>query len=185
MTGFEFKKVELNDAYYIKNFYQGDLRGGFTKCFEKEIFANAGIAFDVYETFVSVSEKNVIRGIHFQLDNPQSKLVSVLSGSVWDVMVDLRPESTTYQKWVAMVLSAEKHNAFYVPKGFGHGFLALDNNTVMMYQCDGKYEKNSDTGILIDDPKIAIDWPIKLENAILSDRDRQLMTMQEYEQCLK
>ena len=178
--GFEFKELELKGAYLISNFYAGDNRGGFTKSFEKDIYRNAGIEFQLNETFASRSMKNVIRGLHFQTHNPQAKLVSVVAGSVWDVIVDLRPDSSTYKKWVAHELSAENHLSFFVPRGFAHGFASLEDNTVMLYQCDGKYNAETDTGIRFDDPDIGIDWPVDENVAIHSARDMKLSSFQEY-----
>ncbi len=175
MAGFEFQELELKGAYLISSFYAGDNRGGFTKSFEKDIFKEAGIEFNLNETFASVSMKNVIRGLHFQTHNPQAKLVSVVAGKVWDVMVDLRPNSPTFKKWYAHELSAENHMSFYIPRGFAHGFASLEDNTVMLYQCDGKYDKETDTGIRFDDPDIAIEWPIDVSRAIHSGRDLELL----------
>ncbi len=98
MPGFEFHELDLKGAYLISSFYSGDCRGGFTKTFEKDVYAKAGIMFKLSETFASHSMKNVIRGLHFQTRHPQAKLVSVLAGKVWDVIVDLRPNSETYKK---------------------------------------------------------------------------------------
>ena len=180
MAGFSFKKQELGDSFLIENFHSGDNRGGFTKCFEKGIYKQAGIDMSLYETFVSVSAKNVIRGLHFQLRNPQAKLVSVLKGAVADVIVDIRPDSETFGKWRFYELSAENARALYVPRGFAHGFLSLMDDTIMLYQCDGKYDKETDTGIRFDDKDIGIDWPIDLKCAICSERDKNLMTFKEY-----
>lgn len=182
MGAFSFEKLELEGAYLINNFYVGDNRGGFTKCFEKDIYKKAGIDFHLSETFLSISEKNVIRGLHFQLHNPQSKLVSVVNGSAWDVIVDLRPNSRTYKKWFATELSAQKHNALYIPKGFAHGFASLEDGMVMLYQCDGKYSKETDTGIRYDDPNIGIEWPINMDISIHSERDLYLMSLEQYEE---
>ena len=180
MAGFEFQEIELQGAYLISNFYAGDNRGGFTKSFEKDIYKNAGVEFQLNETFSSRSMKNVIRGLHFQTHNPQAKLVSVVAGKVWDVIVDLRPDSLTYKKWVSQELSAENHLSFYVPRGFAHGFASLEDNTVMLYQCDGKYDLETDTGIRFDDPEIGIEWPVDESVAIHSSRDLGLMSFQEY-----
>ncbi len=181
MGSFEFKKLELDGAYLIRNFFAGDTRGGFVKCFEKNIYGNAGIRFNLNETFVSVSSKNVIRGLHFQIHNPQAKLVCVVAGKVWDVIVDLRPASPTYRQWVSYELSAENHMALYIPKGFAHGFASLEDGTIMLYQCEGDYDKETDTGIRFDDAQIGIEWPVDIGNAICSARDLQLMSFNEYE----
>lgn len=185
MAGFKFKALELKDAFLIENFFLGDNRGGFTKCFEKDIYANAGIEFNLNETFTSVSAKNVIRGLHFQTHNPQAKLICVVKGMVWDVIVDLRPESYTYKKWISAELSAENHKALYVPKGFAHGFASLEDGTVVLYQCDGAYDKATDTGIIFNDPEIGIVWPVDEVVAIHSSRDLSLMTLSEFEKRLK
>ncbi len=174
MSEFEFEKMKLDGAYLIRNFSTGDHRGRFTKCFEEQIYHEAGIEFHLSESFASVSAKNVIRGLHFQTNQPQAKLVCVLSGRVWDVIVDLRKDSPTYTQWVSAELSAENHTALYVPRGFAHGFASLEDNTVMLYQCDGAYDKATDTGIRFDDPDIAIRWPIDLAKAIHSERDLKL-----------
>lgn len=178
--GFEFKELKLKGAYIINCFYVGDNRGGFTKCFEKDIFGTEGIIFNVSEVFMSKSMKNVIRGLHFQTRNPQAKLVSVVSGKVWDVIVDLRPDSNTFMQWTSYVLSSDNHLSIFVPRGFAHGFACLEDETIMMYQCDGKYDKESDSGIIYNDPEIGIDWPITKEEAIFSPRDLQLNRFSEY-----
>ena len=180
MAGFAFKELELKGAYLIRSFYAGDNRGGFTKSFEADIFQEAGIAFTLNETFASRSMKHVIRGLHFQTNRPQAKLVSVVAGSAWDVIVDLRPDSPTFKKWTAQELSAENHLSFYVPRGFAHGFASLEDGTVMLYQCDGKYDPETDTGIRFDDPDIGIVWPIDERFAIHSQRDLQLGSLQEF-----
>lgn len=180
MAEFEFMKLELKGAFLISSFYVGDNRGGFTKSFEKDMFLNAGIPFTLNETFASKSMKNVIRGLHFQTHNPQAKLVSVVSGRVWDVIVDLRPDSATYKNWTAQELSADNHLGFFIPRGFAHGFVSLEDNTVMLYQCDGKYDMDTDSGIRFDDPIIGIEWPVKEDVAIHSARDLNLPFFDEY-----
>lgn len=181
--GFVFQELDLKGAFLISNFYAGDSRGGFTKSFEKDIYKDAGIEFQLNETFASRSVKNVIRGLHFQTHNPQAKLVSVVAGRVWDVIVDLRPDSQTYKRWISHELSAENHLSFYVPRGFAHGFASLEDGTVMLYQCDGKYDPITDTGIRFDDPDIGIVWPVDESAAIHSIRDLQLKSFNEYRTC--
>lgn len=178
--GFDFQELDLKGAYLISNFYAGDNRGGFTKSFEKDIYTEAGIDFQLNETFASRSMKNVIRGLHFQTHNPQAKLVSVVVGSVWDVIVDLRPNSSTFKQWIAHELSSDNHLSFYVPRGFAHGFASLEDGTVMLYQCDGKYDKVTDTGIRFDDPDIGIKWPVAESMAIHSTRDLELMSFKDF-----
>ncbi len=181
MAQFDFSELELKDAYAITNFYYSDLRGNFIKSFEKDIYKQAGISLKINETFVSVSKKDVIRGLHFQLNHPQAKLICVLKGKAWDVIVDLRKSSATYKKWISVELSSDGRNAVYVPRGFAHGFVALSDDVTMLYQCDGAYDKETDTGILYNDPEIGIKWPIPIENGIFSERDLHLMPFAEFE----
>lgn len=181
MSDFKFTPLELEKAYLIENFYVGDKRGCFSKCFEKNIFREHGIEFNVDETFMSVSARNVIRGLHFQIHNPQAKLVTVLRGKALDVIVDLRMSSPTYKKWIGVELSEENHNALYIPRGFAHGFASLEDETIILYQCDGKYDKETDTGVLYNSEELNIAWPIEECCAIHSQRDLQLMSIEEYE----
>ena len=110
--------------------------------------------------------------------------MSVVHGKVWDVIVDIRPESKTFGKWVSAELSAENHKALYVPRGFAHGFAALEDDTIMLYQCDGAYNKETDTGIRFDDPEIGITWPVDERDAIHSSRDMELMSFCEYRKLM-
>ncbi len=180
MAGFEFEKLDLEGAYLIHTFTAGDARGGFTKSFEMDIYKNAGIDFHLNETFVSLSAKNVMRGLHFQTKNPQAKLVTVAHGSVFDVLVDLREGSPTFGKWRGFYLNSDNHDALYIPRGFAHGFVSMEDGTLMMYQCDGVYDKETDTGIIYNDPQIAIEWPVEdAETCIHSARDMSFLTLDE------
>lgn len=180
MAKFEITTLELDGAFLIDAFHSGDCRGSFTKNFEKKIFLKEGIQFNLSESFYSCSERNVIRGLHFQRKAPQAKLVSVMQGKAWDVIVDLRTDSETFGKWISLELSAENHKSLYVPKGFAHGFASLEDKTIMLYQCDGAYDSESDTGIRFDDPEIGIAWPVDEHLAIHSERDLELMSLKEY-----
>ena len=100
---------------------------------------------------------------------------------MWDVMVDLRTGSPTYKKWTGAVLCPGSHNALYIPRGFAHGFASLEDGSVLLYQCDGAYDKETDTGIRFDDPEIGVEWPIDVKEAIHSERDLQLMSLADYE----
>ena len=182
MANFFFEQTELEGAILITPFFAGDNRGGFTKIFEKDIYREGGIDFSLNETFLSVSSKNVIRGMHFQLNRPQAKIVNVTKGAVYDIIVDLRPDSKTYKQWRGFTLSQDNHKALFIPRGFAHGFLALEDETHMLYLCDGPYDKETDTGIRFDDPDLNIQWPVEdLDKCIHSARDLQLMSFREYE----
>ncbi len=178
---FEFRELFLKGSYCIDYFSAGDSRGEFSKCFEKEIYRKHGIPFEVSESFFTVSSKNVVRGLHFQKHAPQAKLVSVVSGRTWDVIVDLRPDSETYKKWCGIELSKDNHHAVDIPRGFAHGFAALEDKTVRLYQCDGPYDKKTDGGIRLDDPELNIEWPVDLKKMIISKRDLQLEDFGTYE----
>lgn len=180
MQDFKILKTDIPDVLLIENFSTGDQRGRFTKCFEKNVYEGFGIKFRLSESFLSVSSKNVIRGLHFQLNNSQAKLVCVPNGKVMDYAVDLRPKSSSFGKWVCAELSADNARALYIPCGFAHGFCSLEDNTVMLYQCDGVYDKKSDTGIIFNDKDIGIQWPVDASLSIHSDRDLKLMTFEEY-----
>lgn len=180
MMAFEFRELDLRDAYLIYNFHIEDKRGRFVKCFEEQAYKKAGISFSLSESFISISQKNVIRGLHFQTKNPQAKLVSVIQGRIFDVILDLRRDSVTFGEWRGVELSAEKANALYIPRGFAHGFASLADNSIVLYQCDGIYDAETDTGIRFDDDDIAVKWPINLSQGIYSSRDLGLMSFEEF-----
>ena len=178
---FELSELRLKGAFVIESYCFEDSRGSFNKFYVDKDYNNIGVGFRVSEAFVSISNKNVIRGMHFQLRKPQAKLIRVISGKVQDVLVDLRKESATYGKWEKVELSGANHRTLYIPAGFAHGFLSCEDNTAMLYQCEGDYDKETDTGIVFDDPVIGVDWDIDLKEAIVSDKDRSLMSFYEYE----
>ena len=183
---FEIEQLEFSDAYMIKSFYSSDSRGNFLKTYEKDKLASIGIPLELNEVFVTKSGKNVLRGMHFQLKQPQIKLISVLRGSIYDVIVDLRRQSKTYGKWAGYNLSADMALSLVVPRGFAHGFLSLEDDSIICYQCDGAYNAETDTGIYYGDPELNIQWPIKnIQNLIVSDRDSELMSFLEYRKLIQ
>lgn len=185
MNNFQFYELDIKGSYIINSFFSEDNRGNFVKSFEKDIFAKNGIDFHCNEDFISHSTKYVIRGMHFQLYHPQIKLVGVVCGKVFDVIVDLRKESSTYGQWKGVYLSSENRSSLLVPRGCAHGFLSLSNNTIVSYKCDGAFDKETDTGIAFDDPDINIEWPINdLSKVILSARDKKHMSFAHFDkQC--
>ena len=173
---FTFKETPLAGVFIIQPRIFADNRGFFMESYKKSDFAAAGI----YEEFVqdnhSFSSKGVLRGIHFQrAPHAQGKLVRVIKGAVWDVAVDLVPGSPSYGKWYGLDLSEENGTMFYIPPGFGHGFLTLEDNTHFLYKCTAEYNPESDGGIRWNDPGLAVPWPLK-ENMqpVVSDKDRIL-----------
>ena len=159
MAAFEIKETPLKGALVIEAFHASDNRGSFVKYFEKDIFRSLGIDFDLNETFVSISAKNVIRGMHFQLHAPQAKLVSVPQGKIYDVIIDLVKNSKTYGKWYGVELTEENKKQFLIPKGFAHGFLVLSDIAEFCYKCDDFWHPNDEGGLAWNDPAIGIVWP--------------------------
>lgn len=174
MKPFEPQNLELKGSLLIQGFFMRDSRGSFYKCFENTQYQMQGIPFRIQEAFITTSQKNVIRGMHFQTNEPQAKLVSVLQGSIYDVIIDLRPESETFGKWKAYEMHGDDALSLYIPCGFAHGFAALEDNSMILYQCAGAYDKASDTGIRFDDPDLNIQWPFPLQKAIVSEKDAAL-----------
>ncbi len=167
---FQFMQSDIKDVILIRRKKFSDFRGSLIKEFEVTPFKNY-FSTDFKEEYVSISRKGVLRGLHYQLEpKPQGKFVSVIYGSILDVAVDLRPSSKTYLKHVSNRLNAESGDAVWVPEGFAHGFLALEDNTVVINRSSSEYDPNKEAGIRWDDPKLAIDWPIK--DPILSEKDK-------------
>ena len=155
-----------------------DERGSFFESFQEERYRVAGIPVDeLVQENISVSHKGVLRGLHFQRPPyAQGKLVQVLQGSVFDVAVDLRSDSPTYGQHIALELSAKNHRQFFIPAGFAHGFLALEDDTVFHYKTTAVYDKASEGGVRYDDPTLAIAWP-NIAPLIVADKDRALPTL--------
>ena len=169
----QMTKTKLDGVYIIEPKVFGDHRGYFMETYSTEVFNQLGINTEFVQDNQSYTkEKGTLRGIHFQ-NNPmaQAKLVRVVNGSVLDVAVDLRKGSPTYLEWVAVELSAENNRMFFIPRGFGHGFLTLTNDVVFVYKVDNLYSKECDRGIRYNDPTIGVEWGIN--TPILSEKDTQ------------
>ena len=158
-----------------------DNRGYFLKSFEYDIFKKMGLENKIAENFESYSLKNVIRGLHFQTKNPQIKLIRVISGEILDVVVDLRKGMPTYGKSFLIIINSSNHKQLYIPAGFAHGFKVISDYTIMSYICIGKYEKGYDNGIIWNDSKLNIDWRLDNQTPKLSEKDKNLMTFDEFE----
>lgn len=175
--------MRINDTVCkgVKRIYcfsSSDARGGFTKIFNDADYKAAGINTEIKETYYSVSHKNVIRGLHFQLPPYEhAKIVHVMKGRVTDVLLDLRKSSDTYGKVFHFTLSEEDPNALYIPVGFAHGFKTLEDNTLMLYHVTSVYEKKGDTGILFS--SIDYDWGI--EDPIVSERDMSFERLEDFD----
>ncbi len=150
-----------------------DDRGQFQETYNERRFLELALPVDWKQDNLSYSRKNVVRGLHYQLVQPQGKLVRVVSGSVFDVAVDIRRNSPTFGKHVSIELSAENGLAFYIPPGFAHGFTALTENAAFSYKVTDFYEPSGDRTMLWNDPELGIKWPVAAEDAIVSAKDLQ------------
>ena len=148
MSNFEFHKTDIEGVYIIDVKTFGDKRGYFMETYKKTDFDAAGLKYDFIQDNQSSSTRGVLRGLHFQKEHPQAKLVRVLSGEVYDVAVDLREGSPTYGKYVGVLLSAENHRQFMIPRGFAHGFVVVSDTAEFAYKCDEVYHPEDEGGIL-------------------------------------
>ena len=169
---FEFQKTSIEGVYVITPKVYGDKRGYFFESYNKKDFLNAGINIDFVQDNESKSHRGVLRGLHFQKKYPQSKLVRVVKGEVFDVAVDLRKDSKTFGKYESVILSEENQKQFLIPKGFAHGFLVLSDEAKFVYKCDDFYHPEDEGGIIYNDPDINITWPF-LDNIELSEKDKK------------
>lgn len=152
----------------------GDERGYFFESFNEQVFEQAtGFRNKFVQDNQARSVKNVLRGLHYQNEPiAQTKLIRCLSGSIWDVVVDLRKDSATYKQWYGVELSDENKRQFLVPRGFAHGYSVLSDSAEVFYKCDNFYSKENEGGVLYNDPSLGIDWKINLSDAIVSDKDK-------------
>lgn len=155
----------------------GDARGFFLESWNEERYANAGLDLRFVQDNVSRSERGVLRGLHSQHPHGQGKLVQVLDGEVFDVAVDLRRDSPYFSEWVGVRLSADNHHQFYIPPGFGHGFLVLSGSALFSYKCTELYSPEDEFSIRWDDPDIGIDWPLGGSKPNLSEKDAAAPTL--------
>ncbi len=175
-------RTEIDGVFIIEPTVFEDERGYFFESYNKNKLEEQGIKYNFIQDNQSKSRFGTIRGIHFQKGEfSQAKLVRVLEGKVLDVAVDLRKESPTFGKYVAVELSAENHRQLMIPRGFGHGFSVLSDTAVFAYKCDNVYNKNAEVGIRYDDKTLNIDWKIKPEEAILSEKDKHHPSLEEIE----
>lgn len=158
-----------------------DERGAFCETYNERVMAELGLPTRWVQDNYSVSRKNVVRGIHYQIKNAQGKLVRVVHGSVWDVAVDLRRSSPTFGKHVGIELSAENARMFWIPEGFGHGFVALSEEAGFAYKVTGYYSPSDERTLLWNDPDIALPWPVSPSEAIVSEKDQKGQRLSEAE----
>lgn len=179
---FEFHPTGINGLIEVTPFNADDIRGCFTKDYSREVFEANGIKHDMAEIFYTTSHKGVIRALHFQREKQQPKLVRCIHGHVYDVVVDLRPESPSFKKWLGFDLTGENKKELLIPGGCAHGYLVLEES-VVSYKCAEKFYGEYDDGIMWNDPDIAVDWGLERiggsENLILADKDRNLQSFKE------
>ena len=183
MGNFKRTDTSIEGVCIIEPTVFGDNRGYFMETYQKNDFAEIGINYEFVQDNQSKSKKGVLRGLHFQKENTQSKLVRCIKGEVFDVAVDLRPGSKTYGKWEGVILSEENKKMFMIPKGFAHGFLVLSEAAEFCYKCDDIYNPRAEGGLKWDDPEIGIIWPevpgmIK-EEYLTSEKDGKWPTLEE------
>ena len=183
ITKFNFEELDLKGAFNIQPFYATDERGGFVKDYNIDMFKANGIEHELKEVFYTISKKGVIRATHFQLVKQQAKLVRCISGHVYDVIVDLRPDSPTFGQWRGFDLTGENQVELYIPQYFGHGYLVLEDS-VVSYKCGEVFYGEGDSGIMYNDLDINIQWPFEkiggIDNLIISEKDKNLMSFKEY-----
>ena len=184
---FDFEELDLKGAFKITPFYATDERGGFVKDYNIEMFKSNGIEHELKEVFYTISKKGVIRATHFQLVKQQAKLLRCISGHVYDVIVDLRPNSNTFGQWRGFDLTGENQVELYIPPFFGHGYLVLEDS-VVSYKCGEVFYGEGDSGIMYNDTDINIQWPFDkiggIENMIISDKDKKLMSFEDYKSII-
>lgn len=174
---FEFFYFEIKDLILMKPKVFHDERGFFFEFYKYSDFSQAGINFNFVQDNHSKSKKGVLRGLHYQLHpKAQGKLIKCIKGRILDVAVDIRKGSPTFGKWVSVELSEENKLMLWIPPGFAHGFLALEDCEII-YKCTAEYDPSLERGIIWNDPEISIDW--KIENPILSPRDKVFMRLSE------
>lgn len=176
---FEFKRLEIPDVILLTPRVFTDERGFFMETYQKDDFAKTGITSEFVQQNHSMSIKGVLRGLHYQKEPyVQAKLVRCIKGEIFDVAVDIRKNSSTFGKYVSVILSEENKNQLYIPRGFAHGFEVLSDEAEVIYSVDNAYSKESESGIKWNDQKINIKWPIK--SPILSTKDKLLQNLNNF-----
>ena len=176
---FDFKPLPIHGAFLITPHIFIDNRGVYKKIFFSKDYDGRNIPTTFCETSDIVSNKGVIRGLHFQINKPQAKLIHVIKGKLYDVFLDLRKDSPTYLKHFEILLNDFDNLVLFVPAGCAHGFMSLEDDTIFSYQCSTEYDPASSFGIRWDDEELNINWPIK-EGIVISSKDQELPTLKEY-----
>jgi len=176
------QQTVIPDALIFEPRVFGDERGFFLETYQAQRYQAAGLKASFVQDNHSFSSRGVLRGLHFQKQHPQGKLVYVSVGTVFDVAVDIRPDSPAFGKWVGVLLKAEEHKQFYVPPGCAHGFCVLSDTAHFHYKCTDYYRADDEGSLLWNDADIGIDWP--LEDVQLSDKDEVALSFADYKKSL-
>jgi dTDP-4-dehydrorhamnose 3,5-epimerase len=168
----------IDGVTIVEPVVHADARGHFLETFHARQYAAAGLPVEFVQDNESLSRQHVLRGLHLQLRRPQGKLVRVVRGEIWDVAVDVRPDSPTFGKWVGVTLSDGNFRQLYVPPGCAHGFCVISDLALVHYKCTTLYDRDDEVGIAYDDPKLAISWPISAP--VLSPRDQSNMSWTDF-----
>lgn len=180
MSKIKVTRCDIEGLCVIEPTVFKDARGYFVETYNQNDFKEEGLNMVFVQDNQSMSVKGVLRGLHFQKQYPQGKLVRAIRGSVFDVAVDLRANSKTYGKWFGVELSAENKKQFYIPEGFAHGFLVLSDEAEFAYKVTDFYHPGDEGGLKWDDPEIGIDWPIEEGmELIMSDKDKKWLGLKE------
>ena len=176
------KETHLKGCFEIEPKIYGDDRGVFFESFnEQKFLKKTGLNIHFVQDNQSTSQRGVLRGLHFQIGAfAQAKLVRVIQGKVLDVAVDLRKDSTTYGQHFSCILTGKNNKQLFVPRGFAHGFSVLEDDTIFSYKCDNFYNKASESGIMYDDADLNIDWMLKPDEIVLSEKDKFLKQFRNY-----
>ena len=165
----EFEKTEIEDVLLLKPKVFRDRRGIFLESYRKSLFLERGLDIDFVQDNVSSSKKGAIRGLHYQIINPQDKLIMVMQGEIMDVAVDLRKSSATFGKSVTRIISEDNRHQLFIPKGFAHGFSVLSDEALVYYKCSDYYNPDGERGLLWKDPALDINWGVN--EPVISDKD--------------
>jgi dTDP-4-dehydrorhamnose 3,5-epimerase len=175
------KETQLEGCFVIEPKIFDDNRGSFFESFNKTVFEKLiGLKIDFVQDNQSISQRGILRGLHLQRGAfAQTKLVRVIQGKVLDVVVDVRKNSKTFGQSFSCIISGENNKQLFIPKGFLHGFSVLEDNTIFAYKCDNYYSKESEDGVFFNDPELNIDWMLKEEDIVLSEKDEKLMSFKD------
>lgn len=179
----EFRRLDIPEVILVEPNVIHDARGFFLETYHRDKYAAGGIPEIFVQDNQSFSRKGVLRGLHAQLRHPQGKLVRAIIGEIFDVAVDIRPDSPTFGKWVGAVLTEGNAQQLYVPPGFAHGFCVLSDIAHVQYKCTDVYQPGDEIGIVWNDPEIGIDWPVG--DPVLNDKDRNAPRLADIVQRLR